>query len=55
MLAMCSATRLEQSHGHYAGVVPHITALAAATFQSTLNEDDVHLISLHFDEYLPGL
>ncbi len=56
MLAMCcSAMSLEQGYGYYAGVVLQVTSLAAAAVESNPNEDGIHLMSLHVDEYLAGL
>ncbi len=46
---------LEQGYGYYAGVVLQVTSLAAAAVESNPNEDGIHLMSLHVDEYLAGL
>ncbi len=54
MLAICClAMRLEYNSSYHAGVVSHVTSSAAAAFESNLN--DVHLMSLLYDEYLAGL
>ncbi len=51
MLAICClAMRLEYNCSYHAGVV---SSSAAAAFESNLN--DVHLMSLLYDEYLAGL